>query len=121
MASPGQVPVTPRAHGNAQKPLSALEIGGDLLVQLLRREPSADDLAVDEEGGRGIDSELRVCTLTGFLEGRKHLLIRETFLEALLGEARLFRDSEHRFQRLLHYPFLLLREKCFNQWEVLVL
>src|SRR3974377_985053 len=111
MASPGQVPVTPRAHGNAKKPLSTLEIGGDLLVQLLRREPSADDLAVDEEGGRGIDSELRICTLTGFLDGRKHLLIRETFLEALLGEARLFRYGEHRFQRLFYPPLLFFRHK----------
>src|SRR6516165_5804906 len=47
-----------RSTEESEKPLSALEIGGELLVQLLSGEPAADDLAVDEKSGRRIHSEL---------------------------------------------------------------
>src|SRR5262245_13152860 len=59
-ATAGQPGLPPRSTNRkmVKKPLSALEIGGDLLVQLVGGQGAAEDLAVDEKGGGGIDVEL---------------------------------------------------------------
>src|SRR6516165_7012085 len=110
-----------RSTDESEKPLSALEIGGELLVQLLSGEPAADDLAVDEKSGRRIHSELCRRSIAACFNAGKYLLIRETFLKALLGKPCLLRDRQHRLQWLMHHPVPLLREQRFNQGEVLVL
>src|SRR5919198_6163107 len=91
-----------------KKALSALEIGGDLLVQLLGREGAAECLAIDEKGRRGIDVELLRRARALPLEVAEQLLIREALVEALLGESRLLGDGEHGLQRFLDHPVLLL-------------
>src|SRR5262249_27838976 len=48
----------PAGRKVVKKALSTLEIGGDLFVQFLRGEGTAEQLAVDEKGGGGIDLEL---------------------------------------------------------------
>src|SRR5262249_13310457 len=59
-ATAGQPGLPPRTTNRkmVKNPLSALEIGGDLLVQLVGGQGAAEDLAVDEKGGGGIDVEL---------------------------------------------------------------
>src|SRR5262249_8740374 len=111
----------PAGRKVVKKALSTLEIGGDLLVQFLRGERAAKHLAIDEKGRRGIDVELLRRAVLRFLEAVEYLLIRQAFIEALLGEAGLLGNGEHRLQRLLHHPLLLLREQRVDQREVFVL
>src|SRR5438034_1313102 len=104
-----------------KKALSALEIGGDLLVQLLGGEGAAECLAIDEKRRRGIDVELLRRARALLLEIAEQLLIREALVEALLGESGLLGDGEHGLQRFLHHPVLLLREEGLDQREEFVL
>src|SRR5205807_8049334 len=81
---------------------------------------AAKNLAIDEKRRRGIDAELH-CPGSRFLDARKHALIRQALVEALLGETRLSGDAQHRLQRFLHHPVLLLREQGLNHREILIL
>src|SRR5919198_289319 len=65
-----------------KKALSALEIGGDLLVQRLGGEGAAECLAIDEESRRGIDVELLRRARALLLKVAEQLLIRQAFLKA---------------------------------------
>src|SRR5262249_2710140 len=94
----------PAGRKGVKKAVSALEIGGDLLVQLVGGEGAAEHLAVDEKGGGGVDVEFLRRARLRLLEGVEHLLIREAFVERLLGEAGLFGDGKHGLERLLHHP-----------------
>src|SRR5262245_30764160 len=114
------IPLRSTNRKMVKKPLSALEIGGDLLVQLVGGEGAAKHLAVDEEGGGGIDAEFLRRARLCLLEGVEHLLIREAFVERLLGEAGLLGDGKHGLERLLHHPILLLRKEGFDQREKFV-
>src|SRR6516162_10742046 len=107
----------PAGRKVVKKALSALEIGGDLFVQLLGGERAAEHLAINEKGRRGIDVEFLRRARLCLLEGVEHLLIREAFVERLLGEAGLFGDGKHGLERLLHHPILLLRKERFDQRE----
>src|SRR5262249_15741417 len=120
-SSPKDPRSTPASEKMVKKSLSTLEIRGDLLVQFLDREGAAENLAIDEEGRRGVHIELRCRPRAGFLDAGEHLLIRQAFVEALLGEAGLLGDGEHRLQRLLHHPVLLLREEGLDQRKIFVL
>src|SRR5271166_2935156 len=104
----------------AKKPLSSLNIGCELLLDFLRGQGAAENLPIDEESRGRIDAELH-CAGAAFLDSLEHLLIRETFVEALLGEARLSGNVQHRLQRLLHHPVLLLQEQRLDQREILIL
>src|SRR6266566_8570855 len=104
-----------------KKALSALEIRSDLLVQLLGREGAAKCLSIDEKGRCGIDVELLRSARALFHDALLHLVIRKALIEGLLGEAGLLGDREHRLQRLLHHPILLLREEGVDQREIFVL
>src|SRR5262249_32650108 len=106
-----------RDPGPAKKALSALEIGLDLLLQVLEREGARLLLTVDEEGGCGIHAELRGGDLAGLFDVFEQLLIRQALLEALLGEAGLLGDGEQGWQRLLHRPGLLLAEQRLHHGE----
>src|SRR6516165_711545 len=110
----------PAGRKVVKKALSALEIGGDLLVQFVGGEGAAEHLAVDEKGGGGIDVEFVRRARLGLLEGVEHLLIREAFVKRLLGEAGLLGDGKHGLERLLHHPILLLRKEGFDQREKFV-
>src|ERR1700722_7466529 len=82
-------PAARAAAGKAEKPLSILEIGVDLLGQGVDRLVPGELLAVDEKGRRGIDSELLGGAIAHFLDAIQHLLIRQAFVEGFLGEAEL--------------------------------
>ena len=91
-----------------KNPLLTLKIGSDLLVQFLRRQGAAEDLAVDEEGRRGVDVEFIRRPVARFLDALEHPLILQAFVERLLGKPGLFGDRQQRLQRLLHHPVRLL-------------
>src|SRR5712692_9983982 len=114
-------PWPPRRPRRSKKPLSTLEIGRHLLVQLLDREGAPDDLTVDEEGRGGLDAELLRRPLPCLLDAVEHLLIRQALVEALLGEAGLLGDPQQRLQRLLGHPLLLLGKERLDQREKFVL
>src|SRR5258708_14430288 len=111
----------PTADKVVKKALSALEIRGDLLLQLLGGEGAWKRLAIDEKGGRGIDVELLLGPRALVHEALLHLVIRKALIERLLIEARLLGDGEHRLQRLLHHPILPLREEGVDQRTIAVL
>src|SRR5262245_14344287 len=114
------IPLRSTNRKMVKKPLSALEIGGDLLVQFVGGQSAAKHLAVDEKGGGGIDVEFLRRARLRLLEGIEHLMIREAFVERLLGEAGLLGDGKHGLQRLLHHPILLLRKERLDQREKFV-
>src|SRR5262249_12068507 len=68
------IPLRSTNRKMVKKPLSALEIGGDLLVQFLGGQSAAKHLAVDEKGGGGIDVELMRRPRALLLEAVEHLL-----------------------------------------------
>src|SRR5262245_59866513 len=111
----------PTAGKVVKKALSALEIRGDLLVQLLGGEGAAKDLAIDEKGRCGIDVELLRGTRALSHKALLQLVIRKALIERLLREARLLGDREHRLQRFLHHPILLLCEERVDQRKIFVL
>src|SRR5262249_45449406 len=68
-----------------KKPLSALEIGRELLVELLGRQHAAEKVAVDEEGRRRLHPVANRAR-PRLLDRPQHLLIVEAILEALPAE-----------------------------------
>src|SRR4030095_12762904 len=105
----------------AKKPLSALEIGLDLLIQLLDRNGAALDLAIDKKGWGRVHPELLGGPLTHLFDAIEHLLIRQTLLESLLGEAGLLGNGLERIERPLDQPVPLLVEQGLDHGEILVL
>src|SRR5712691_1635020 len=94
-----------------KKPLSGLEIGLDRLLDVLDREGAWELLAIDEEGGGGIDAELLRCPRAHVLDAIEELLILQALVEALLAQPSLLGDGKERLQRPLHHPILLLRKQ----------
>src|SRR5262245_17711423 len=105
----------------AKKPLSALEIGLDLFLQILDRQRPGVLLAVDEQGRGRAHAELGRGPLARLFDVVEQLLIRQALLKALLGEARLLGELLERRQRLLHRPALLLAGQPLYHGEKLSL
>src|SRR5262249_42772392 len=94
-----------------KKPLSALEIGLDLFLQILDRQRPGVLLAVDEQGRGRAHAELGRGPLARLFDVVEQLLIRQALLKALLRKARLLGELLERRQWLLHRPALLLAEQ----------
>src|SRR5262245_40791457 len=108
----------PGLRRQAKKPLSALEIGLEFLLEALDRQGARHLLAVDENRRRRVDAELGGGPLARLFDVVEQLLIRQALLKSLLGEARLLGDLLERRQRLLDRPALLLAEQGLDHGEV---
>src|ERR1700722_1569661 len=106
---------------DAEKPLSFLEIGVDLLGYHLDRLIAVELLAVDEKGRRRVDAELLGGAVAHLLDAVEHLLIRQAVVEGLLGKAELLGDIAQRLDRFLHHPFALLGEQRLDDRHEFVL
>src|SRR5262249_59837181 len=102
-------------------PWSLLEIRRHLLLELGQRGGAAQLLAIDEEGRRGLDVELRCATLAHLFDAVEDLLVLEALVEARLGEAGLLADGQQWPQRPLHRPGALLLEQRLDHGEIAVL
>src|ERR1700722_7955044 len=95
-------PAARAGAGKAEKPLSILEIGVDLLGQGVDRLVPGELLAVDQKGRRGIKPELLGAAIENFLDTIQRLLTGQAFVEGFLGEAELLGDLAQRLDRLFH-------------------
>src|SRR5271167_674664 len=100
------------AGAKSEKPLSFLEIGVDLLGDLIHRQVADELLAVDEEGGCRVHPELVDGMVAHRLDGVETLLIREARIETVFGHAELFGDFLERRQRFFDHPIDLFGEQC---------
>src|SRR5215470_3712979 len=87
-------------RGGGKKPLSCLEIGVNLLGQLVDRLIADQLLAIDEKSWRRIDAELLCGVIADDLEALEELLIRQTVVEFGLAYAELLGDLLQRRQGL---------------------
>src|SRR5215472_1756146 len=108
-------------YGGGKKPLSCLEIGVNLLGQLVDRLIADQLLAIDEKSWRRIDAELLGGVIADDLEALEELLIRQTVVEFGLAYAELLGDLLQRRQGLLDDPFGLLGEQGLHDGHVSVL
>src|ERR1051326_5717478 len=117
----GAGPALRGRRGQAEKPLSALEIGLKRLLGLLERHLAAVDGSIDEKRRRRVHAELLRAALTHPIDAVEHLLIRQAFVESLLGEAKLLGDREELRQRIAHErPLLLGLEQRVADVEIFV-
>src|SRR5262249_32691550 len=104
-----------------EKPLSILEIGGDLLLHLGQGDSAAELLAVDEEGRGRLHIELLRGALPHLLDAVEHLLVLQALVEGLLADPGLLADGLEWRQWPLHHPVALLLEQRLDQREVALL